>query len=235
MAIDDIKKDDIEKIASVTHEANRAWCIAHGDHSQPCWDDAPGWQKDSAINGVRFHLENTNASPSDSHDNWLKQKQEEGWVYGEEKDAEKKTHPCMVPYDQLPVMQQSKDSLFKGIVHALKKSKSKTFSTDLDIWTMGGWGTVLIGFIDTIKELEEHRPTLSVDERLAVLEDRFMTNDSCRSPANCAAIWFMCSLLHYAFWKCKVLPTEATLDALHKVVCKASDSMRDGEPYIVAS
>lgn len=27
----------IEKAARVTHEANRAWCIANGDMSQPRW------------------------------------------------------------------------------------------------------------------------------------------------------------------------------------------------------
>jgi len=110
----------IEEIAIVAHEANRAWCMVHGDHSQQSWYEAPDWQKDSVINGVKFHLANPNASQSASHDNWLKQKQDEGWTYGEVKDPEKKTHPCMVPYDQLPVIQQKKDALFMAIVHALK-------------------------------------------------------------------------------------------------------------------
>ena len=28
----------------------------------------------------------------------MKQKTDEGWVWGPFKDAEKKTHPCMVPF-----------------------------------------------------------------------------------------------------------------------------------------
>lgn len=110
----------VENIAQVAHEINRAFCASIGDLSQPDWDFAPDWQKQSAISGVQFHLDNPNASPSASHDSWLKQKEEEGWKFGEVKDAEKKEHPCFVPYEQLPVEQQSKDYLFKQVVHSLK-------------------------------------------------------------------------------------------------------------------
>lgn len=116
-----INKMRIPEVARVAHEMNKAFCESIGDNSQPNWDDAPNWQKDSAINGVKFHLENPDASPSASHDSWLKQKQEEGWKYGEIKDADKKEHPCFVPYDQLPTEQKSKDYLFKQVIHSLKK------------------------------------------------------------------------------------------------------------------
>jgi hypothetical protein len=49
----------------------------------------------------------------------MKEKLDAGWVYGEVKDAEKKTHPCLVPFSELPPFQQQKDSLFCGIVDAL--------------------------------------------------------------------------------------------------------------------
>ena len=110
----------VEQIAKVCHEVNKAYCEALGDNSQPFWEDAPEWQKQSAINGVNFHLENPNAGPNHSHDSWLKQKQEEGWTYGPVKDPEKKEHPCFVPYEDLPVEQKAKDYLFRQIVHSLK-------------------------------------------------------------------------------------------------------------------
>lgn len=110
----------LDNIAQVAHEINKAFCASVGDLSQPEWSEAPDWQKESAIKGVQFHLDNPNASPSASHDSWLKQKEQEGWKYGEVKDAEKKEHPCFVPYDQLPVEQQSKDFLFKQVIHSLK-------------------------------------------------------------------------------------------------------------------
>lgn len=110
----------IEKIAQTAHELNRAYCQCIGDNSQPSWEDAPEWQKSSAINGVKFHLANPDAGTSDSHDSWLKQKEEEGWKYGPVKNPETKEHPCFVPYDQLPVEQKAKDFIFRQAVHSLK-------------------------------------------------------------------------------------------------------------------
>lgn len=109
-----------DHIARVCHEANRAYCQALGDESQLPWEDAPEWQRSSAIHGVNFNLENPDAPASASHDSWLKQKTEEGWTYGEAKDPVAKTHPCCVPYEELPRDQQKKDALFKAIVASLK-------------------------------------------------------------------------------------------------------------------
>lgn len=109
----------IESIAKVCHETNRAYCQSIGDNSQPKWVDAPDWQKQSAINGVKFHLENPDAKPSHSHGEWLKEKEATGWKYGPIKNPETKEHPCFVPYEQLPEEQKKKDSLFIAVVHAL--------------------------------------------------------------------------------------------------------------------
>jgi len=111
-----------EDVAKVCHEANRIYCISIGDNSQPKWEDAPDWQKESAINGVRFHALNENTTPANSHNSWLKEKEEQGWSYGKVKDPDKKEHPCFVPYEQLPISQQRKDYIFKGIVDAYKKA-----------------------------------------------------------------------------------------------------------------
>lgn len=108
----------IDHIARVCHEANRAWCITRGDMSQVSWDEAPQWQRDSAIDGVMFHINNPDAGDSASHDSWMAEKVRTGWVYGAVKDAEAKTHPCMVPFEELPWDQQVKDRLFRSIVHA---------------------------------------------------------------------------------------------------------------------
>ena len=109
---------DVEEIARVCHEANRSWCELNGDHSQPAWDDAPQWQKDSAMLGVRFHIDNQGAGDSASHECWMAEKIRTGWVYGPVKDTEAKTHPCMVPFEELPEAQQFKDKLFRTIVQA---------------------------------------------------------------------------------------------------------------------
>ena len=103
------------ELARVCHEANRAYCQTLGDNSQPTWEDAPQWQVDSAVRGVEFHLENPEAGPSGSHENWLREKEIDGWVYGVTKDPDAKTHPCMVPYGDLSAEQRFKDHLFTAI------------------------------------------------------------------------------------------------------------------------
>ena len=109
---------DLVQIAEVCHEVNRAYCEMLGDTSQKPWLEAPEWQRVSAINGVRFHLANPDAKPSNSHESWLKEKEAAGWKFGPVKDADKKEHPCFVPYEALPSEQKVKDVLFICVVRA---------------------------------------------------------------------------------------------------------------------
>lgn len=113
-----MEPEQITVIARVCHEANKGFCAANGDHSQKSWEDAEQWQRESAIKGVLFAQSRTNG-PDEQHNSWMKEKIDAGWVYGEVKDSEKKTHPCIVPYDQLPDFQKKKDHLFIAIVKAL--------------------------------------------------------------------------------------------------------------------
>lgn len=116
---------NIEQVAQVAHETNAAYCRTIGDNSQPAWSEAPLWQTLSAIDGVKFHMEayakGSKPSPSASHDNWLAQKRADGWKFGPVKDADKKEHPCFVPYEQLPIEQRMKDYLFSAVVESFAK------------------------------------------------------------------------------------------------------------------
>lgn len=113
----------IDFCARAAHEINRLYCLSHGDASQPHWENAPDWQQQSARNGVRGAL-NGNNTPEESHLSWMMEKIETGWVYGPVKDPEKKQHPCMVPYGQLPPEQQRKDTLFLATVRAMAAALS---------------------------------------------------------------------------------------------------------------
>lgn len=109
----------VSEIARVCHEVNRAYCQSLGDESQPAWEGAPDWQKDSAICGVQYAIDDPSREPSDSHEGWMAQKISDGWEYGPVKDPDKKEHPCMVPYQDLPKSQKCKDHIFLGVVRAL--------------------------------------------------------------------------------------------------------------------
>ena len=113
---DGVDIDVIEGIARICHETNRVYCQNGGDDSQVAWEKAPQWQKDSAMMGVRFVIDNQHAPASANHDSWMAQKLADGWKYGEVKDEKKKEHPCIVPYEQLPLEQQLNNILFRRIV-----------------------------------------------------------------------------------------------------------------------
>jgi hypothetical protein len=113
-----------EQIARVAHEVNRAYCQALGDDSQLPWEEAPEWQRQSALVGVTLHLEHPNAGPQASHESWCKQKWAEGWVFGPVKDPAKKEHPCLAPFEWLKREQQAKDFIFRGVVRALATTET---------------------------------------------------------------------------------------------------------------
>lgn len=123
---------DYEKIARIAHEVNRAYCTATGDYSQPAWGDAPQWQKDSAIAGVKYAEGNPHALPEHSHQSWLKQKVADGWKYGPAKDPDKKEHPCMVEYKLLPEAQRVKDFLFLAVCRAALEDDASQRKAALD-------------------------------------------------------------------------------------------------------
>lgn len=115
---------NIKQIAEICHAANRTYCSTIGDYSQLSWAHAPEWQEESACKGVMHALENPDAKPEDSHNSWLAEKEADGWQYGPVKDPEAKTHPCFVPYDQLPEEQKLKDKLFLAVVSAFRPVES---------------------------------------------------------------------------------------------------------------
>lgn len=101
------------------HEANRAYCEGLEDTSQVPFDEAPDWQRLSAVAGVQAVIDNPNITPEQSHEGWLALKLADGWEYGPAKDPDKKRHPCCVPYADLPVSQRYKDTISGAVVRGV--------------------------------------------------------------------------------------------------------------------
>lgn len=55
------------------------------------------------------------ADPEALHDDWVMAYATMGWTHGEVYDPTAKTHPDMVPYDQLGQLEQDKDSVFVAL------------------------------------------------------------------------------------------------------------------------
>ena len=43
------------------------------------------------------------------HDVWAETRIQQGWTYGEQRNDELKTHPCLVPYEELPESEKAYD------------------------------------------------------------------------------------------------------------------------------
>jgi hypothetical protein len=56
------------------------------------------------------------------HEEWAKMRLDDGWKYGPVRDDLKKTHPCLVPYEDLPESEKDYDrqtaiSTVKILIH----------------------------------------------------------------------------------------------------------------------
>lgn len=110
----------IEDLARACHEINKIYCESIGDFSHPHWEDAPEWQKESHINAVESHfLYGSEIPPNKLHDLWLYDKLKSGWKYGIEKNTELKTHPNLLPYENLKKEDKFKDVLSAKIISTL--------------------------------------------------------------------------------------------------------------------
>lgn len=97
-----------EFIARIRHICWVGYQIAA---EQPYTAEPTEEQIKSLLDGVDFALENPNRTPAENHDNWMKHKLEQGWKYGEVKDVRKKTHPDLVPFEELPDIEKRKDTM----------------------------------------------------------------------------------------------------------------------------
>lgn len=106
-----------EEIARVARAAQRAYQKTIGDPVSPAWDDAPEWDRESALEGVR--IAQSGAGPAERHEAWRGRREAAGWTHGSVKDEGRKTHPNLVPYGELSLAQRRKDDLFGAVVSAL--------------------------------------------------------------------------------------------------------------------
>lgn len=105
------------EIARVCHEANRALQAILGEQISPPWDGAPEWMRDSAHEGVGGVLAGN--TPEQSHAQWMANRLLHGWRWAPVKDEVARTHPSLVPYEELPPEQKLKDALFVAVVQSL--------------------------------------------------------------------------------------------------------------------
>jgi hypothetical protein len=65
------------------------------------------------------YVEHPSLAAEDGHVAWMQARKAEGWTWGATYDAEAKTHPDLVPWDELVPCQRAKSELVRAIVAAL--------------------------------------------------------------------------------------------------------------------
>lgn len=115
-------------VAMICHDANMGMQKAHESMkadgtgaipSGPFLYLAPDLL-DAAVEGVRrARRVGAPLSPRDHHDEWVKFLTGRGWRYGPDKNPEARTHPNLVPWEELSGEQQDKDRVFLSVVFAL--------------------------------------------------------------------------------------------------------------------
>jgi len=102
-------------IAKVVHSANRAYVDAIGGRAfNPTWEEVGEEQRQGQIEAIKSLIIEPR-TPQTSHEIWCVAREKEGWTKDIKYDYHRKTHPNLVPYDQLPFEEQFKDHLFMGI------------------------------------------------------------------------------------------------------------------------
>ena len=103
-----------ERRAIFVYEAARCLNIATGAPINPeVWEDRLVRFRLNMIKAVeRQTRPDRSFSPSGLHDEWVRAYVSMGWKWGPVRDMKKRTHPDMVPFDDLGALEQAKDRQF---------------------------------------------------------------------------------------------------------------------------
>lgn len=109
---------EINACTRAAYEVNRSFCEAMGDFSHVPYESLSADLKQVAMQAT-IGIVTLDFNAEQSHEAWVAAKRSQGWKYGEKKDAEAKTHPCLVAWKELSFEQQAKDELWIATVKNL--------------------------------------------------------------------------------------------------------------------
>ncbi|ADQ53088.1 conserved hypothetical protein [Aeromonas phage 65] len=80
------------------------------------WKDEPEKVKRVWTKHVNYIIDHPDSDSQTVHNLWRTYKNGQGWIFGEEKSTEDKTHPCLVPYEKLHEIEHMKYFIFMETV-----------------------------------------------------------------------------------------------------------------------
>lgn len=80
------------------------------------WEEREQDFKDQFLKVIERQCgEHRSSSPEELHGSWMQAYFAMGWVYGEKYDRAARTHPDLVPYNQLGQLERDKDNIFLAL------------------------------------------------------------------------------------------------------------------------
>ena len=90
------------------------------DGTQPLeWEELSLSEREFAVKAFTEIMEGDFQGPEDLHNLWMRIKVESGWTLGEF-NFENKTHPCIIPYEDLIPSEKAKDEFWWEISRIFK-------------------------------------------------------------------------------------------------------------------
>ena len=117
LAVDEAPQQLNLRRAEFVYDAARLAAIAAGAPIVPVpWDMREQPFRDQFLDVIEKQCgPDRSSSPEELHESWVQAYIDMGWNYGEVRDTEKKTHPDMVPYENLGQLEQDKDAVFVAL------------------------------------------------------------------------------------------------------------------------
>lgn len=86
------------------------------------WENREQAFKDQMIEAVAKQCgEHRCYSPKQLHDEWVEAYWKLGWRYGDRRDRVAKTHPDMVPYEELGQLERDKDAVYLALTEIARQ------------------------------------------------------------------------------------------------------------------
>lgn len=102
-------------LAEIAHEIVRALKIANGEPDPGAFADAEAWAQESTLDRVQAIRNGASVDPREEHDRWAAEKASKGYIYGPVRNDDPKkgplTHPLLVRYEDLGLINRLKDSV----------------------------------------------------------------------------------------------------------------------------
>jgi len=108
-------------IALVAHQVMAAYRASIGDNQQTSWNEASEDKRTASIARAQAVIDNPNVPPEVAHADWIRARKAEGWKPGKKRDNDAKTHPMLIPFEDLPNEQKTEEYLYRAVVVSMRQ------------------------------------------------------------------------------------------------------------------